>query len=123
MTFPEQWYLYPILGVLAGTISGSLGVGAGILVVPALVHLAYSQKEAQGIALCLMVPMALFGAIRYHLNPNIHISYPVVGLLAVASLLGVYFGTSIAAVADNQMLRKSFSLLLFAVSLKMWFTA
>lgn len=121
MQLPEIWYVYPVIGLLAGLVSGSLGVGAGILVVPALVHLAYPQKEAQGMALCLMVPMALFGALRYHLNPDISLQLKVVALLAVFALVGVYFGTAIAASADNQVLRRTFALLLFVVSLKMWF--
>ena len=63
---PESpWWRFVLLGVVAGIISGMLGLGSGTLLIPALVFLfAFPQKSAQGTALVVMVPMALVGATR-----------------------------------------------------------
>jgi len=67
----RYWLL--LIGLLGGTLSGALGVGSGILIIPALVlGLGIEQKVAQGICLAVMVPMALMGAYRYYVNPDIN---------------------------------------------------
>ena len=112
-----------LLGVLAGVISGMLGLGAGAVVVPALVLLfAYPQKSAQGTALALMVPMALLGAFRYWNNPQIEVSLVIVGLLALGAVPGVLVGTEFASRLPSFWLRKFFAIFLAIVAVKM-FTA
>ena len=71
----NPWWYNVILGVFAGIVCGTLGLGSGIIVVPSLVLIFhFGQKSAQGMALCVMVPMALLGAFRYWRNPISRIS-------------------------------------------------
>ena len=59
----NPWWIFIVLGVCAGIISGGLGLGAGVVLVPALVlFFSFGQKNAQGMALAVMIPMALLGA-------------------------------------------------------------
>ena len=118
---PEYWYLYLVLGLVGGVISGALGVGSGIIVVPVLVVMCgFAQKSAQGVALAVMVPMALFGAIRYRLNPKIELDLVVAGLIALTAIGGVYIGTSIASALPGSVLRKAFSVLLIIAAVRMF---
>jgi len=59
----NQWWVFVVLGVFAGVVSGSLGLGSGTILIPSLVLLCgFGQKSAQGMALAVMVPMTLLGA-------------------------------------------------------------
>ncbi len=115
---------YIVLGLLAGILSTSLGIGSGILVVPALTLIAtFTQKEAQGIALTVMIPMAMMGAFRYYINPDIQIDYKVVLILAVAVVIGANIGATIVANVSNQTLKIAFACLLFIVGIRMIWSA
>lgn len=112
-----------VLGIFAGIISGMLGLGAGAVVVPALVLIfSFPQKSAQGTALALMVPMALLGAFRYWRNPEIGMNLVIVGLIVAGSIPGVLAGTELAARLPSYWLRKAFAVFLAIVAVKM-FTA
>jgi len=112
-----------LLGIVAGIVSGMLGLGSGAVVVPALVLLfSFPQKSAQGTALALMVPMALLGAFRYWRNPDIEVSLAIVGLIVLGALPGVMAGTELAARLPSHWLRKVFGVFLAIVAVKM-FTA
>ena len=72
------WWLFIVLGVCAGLVSGTLGLGGGTVFIPALVLLwGFEQKSAQGTALAIMVPMTLVGALRYWKNPEIDMSLTI----------------------------------------------
>lgn len=115
---------YLILGVLAGILSAALGIGSGILLVPVLSLIAaFSQKEAQGIALTVMIPMAMMGAFRYYINPDIQIDYKVVLILAVAVVIGANIGATIVANVSNQTLKIAFACLLFIAGIRMIWSA
>lgn len=118
-----HWWALMLLGIVAGIISGMLGLGSGAVVVPALVLLfGYPQKSAQGTALALMVPMALLGAFRYWRNPDIGMSMSVVGLIVLGALPGVLIGTHFVGLISGNTLRKVFAVFLAIVAVKM-FTA
>lgn len=109
-----------LLGLAAGILSAMLGVGSGILLVPALALLfGLSQKSAQGTALAVMVPMALAGAMRYMANPNIEISLMRVVLLAIGAIAGAVIGSAIASHLSNAMLKRIFAIFLLVVAVKM----
>ena len=117
------WWVFIILGIFAGIVSGLLGLGSGSVVVPVLVLLfAYDQKAAQGTALAVMVPMALLGAFRYWRNPEIEVSGLVVLLIVLGALGGVMVGTELAGRLPSHILRKAFAIFLAIVAVKM-FTA
>jgi len=123
-SLPHHWGFFIILGLAAGIVSGLLGVGSGIVVVPALVLLcAVDQKSAQGTALALMVPMALLGAWRYWSHPHIDVDGRIVGWLVCGALFGVLIGTALAARIPAHALRRIFACFLAVVAVRMFFAA
>ncbi len=119
----NPWWVFVILGICAGVLSGALGLGGGTILVPTLVLLCgFGQKNAQGMALAVMVPMALVGALRYWKNPEIEISTVIVGLIICGALAGVLVGTELASRLPSHTLQKVFAIFLAIVAVKM-FTA
>ncbi len=120
---PGYWWAFMLLGIVAGIVSGMLGLGSGVIVVPALALIfVFPQKSAQGTALALMVPMALLGAFRYWKNPQIDVNLAVVALLVVGAMPGVLVGTELAGRLPSHILRKFFAIFLAVIAVKM-FTA
>ena len=114
----EQWYLYILAGIVAGIISSMFGVGAGILIVPVLaIGFAFGQKSAQGMTLFIMIPMALAGAIRYYLNPDIPINLPVCGMVALGGVLGAIIGSNIVFNIPNVILKRMFACFIILVGI------
>ena len=108
---------YLVLGLIAGTFSATFGIGSGIMLIPVItLFAAIPQKDAQGIALAVMVPMALMGALRYHWNPEIHIDFRIVAILTVSVIIGANLGASIAGYLSNQKLQLGFGILLLVVA-------
>ena len=115
------WWLFILLGVCAGLVSGTLGLGAGAVFVPALVLLwGFGQKSAQGTALAVMVPMTLLGALRYWKNPEVDMSLTIILLIVLGALVGVLAGAELASRLPNQVLRKVFSIFLVIVAVRMF---
>lgn len=115
---------YLSLGLCAGILSAVFGIGSGIVVVPSLTMFALmTQKEAQGVALAVMVPMAIMGAMRYYWNPSITINLKVVLLMGMTCVIGANIGASIAGYVSNRTLQLGFSILLFVVAIKMFLSA
>ncbi len=121
---PEYTVFLVVLGVAAGILSAMLGVGSGILLVPALVLLmGLPQKTAQGTALAVMVPMALVGASRYMANPQIDISIARVALLSAGAVVGALIGAFIASRVPGIVLRRIFATFLLVVAVRMMWSA
>jgi uncharacterized membrane protein YfcA len=109
-----------VLGLVTGVVSGALGVGSGIIFIPAMVLImGMSQKVAQGTSLAVMVAMALMGALRYYWNPDIKLSLSVIGLLAVTAVIGSNVGSSIAFALSGAVLRKCFGVFIIIVGIRM----
>lgn len=119
----EGWYLYILVGLACGIFSATFGVGSGIILVPTLVLIfALPQKSAQGVCLAVMVPMALAGAIRYKMNPDIRVDMWIVGLLAVGGVVGAVIGASIAGRVSGLMLRRMFAIIMIIAAVRMLMT-
>lgn len=119
----NPWWVFILLGVCAGILSGALGLGSGIILVPALVLLCgFMQKSAQGMALAVMVPMALLGAFRYWKNPQIDMNAVVIGLIICGALAGTLAGTELASRLPGHILRKAFAIFLVIIATKMFFS-
>ena len=115
------WWLFIVLGVCAGLVSGTLGLGAGVVFIPALVLLwGFGQKSAQGTALAVMVPMTLLGALRYWKNPEVDMSLTIIFLIVLGALIGVLAGTELASRLSNPVLKKVFSIFLVIVAVRMF---
>jgi len=116
----NPWWLFVLLGVGAGIISGTLGLGSGVILVPMLALLCgFEQKSAQGMALAIMVPIALVGALRYWKNPDIEMYPMVIGLIICGALAGTLAGTELAARLPSNTLRKIFAMVLIVIAMRM----
>jgi len=113
--------LYLLLGLIAGITSGLIGVGGGIIIVPALIFLfGFSQHEAQGTTLALLVPpIGLLAAWTYYQNG--YVDLKVASYICVGFLLGGLFGAKIAVGLSNTVLERVFGIALLLISLKMIF--
>lgn len=110
---------FMVIGVLAGVLSGLLGIGGGILLVPALVYLfGYSQHLAQGTTLALMVPpIGLLAAWSYYRQGNVNLAAALfIGLGFVA---GGLLGARFAGALSGEALRRGFGAMLLVVGIKM----
>jgi len=112
-------YFCLILGLIAGIASGFLGIGGGTIIIPALVYLAgFTQHQAQGTTLALMVPpIGLLAAIKYYQAQNVDIR--VAALICAGFFIGGLFGASFVAPIPDPLLKKLFGVFLILVALKM----
>ena len=112
-------FLYLILGLIGGMVSGGFGIGGGTIIVPVLVYFwGLTQHQAQGTALTVMVlPVFILAAWRYYQAGNVNVPaamFIAIGF-AVGALLGAHF---VQGVADAP-LRRAFGIFLVLVGLKM----
>jgi uncharacterized membrane protein YfcA len=110
-------FLYLLLGLIIGALSGAIGIGGGILVVPALVYLFHmSQHKAQGTSLgALLAPIGVLAFWEYYKAGNVDIKAAV--LIALGFLVGGYFGGQWAQQISGPLLQKSFGTLLVIVGI------
>lgn len=116
-----------LIGMGAGILSGLVGIGGGVVMVPALVFfLHYNQHQAQGTSLAVLtLPVVILGAMTYYQecrkmgNP---IDLKVAGMLAATFVIGAFIGSKVAIRVDKESLKKIFALLLLysAVKLLNW---
>ena len=114
-----------VIGLIAGILSGLVGVGGGIIVVPALVFfLGFSQHEAQGTSLgLLLLPVGILAVISYY-NKGF-IAVKVVVIMSVAFILGGWLGSKLSLTLPQETVKKIFAIILFYTAFKMlgWDTA
>lgn len=110
-----------ILGLAAGILSSMVGIGGGIVIVPALVFVfAMSQKMAQGTSLALLLPpIGIFAVINYYKAG--YVDMKIAGILIVSFIVGSFIGSKIALGLPDNIIKKTFGIFLLAVSLKYLF--
>ena len=121
-TMDTQTFLILIcVGIAAGILSGMVGVGGGIIIVPALIYfLGFSQMNAQGTSLALiMLPVGFLGVIQYYKMG--HINYNIVMILAVGFIAGSFFGSKFALSLPQDTMKKTFAILMIIIAVKMLF--
>ncbi len=97
-----------IIGAAGGVVGGLLGVGGGILFVPALtLALSLSQIKAEATSLLAIIPVALVGAARQYRYGNVRLREAAV--LGALSALGVLGGVALANVLPQRVLRFGFA--------------
>lgn len=108
-----------MIGLLAGMLSGLVGVGGGIVMVPLLVLLlGFTQHQAQGTSLSvLVVPVTALAVYNYYQEGYINWKYAAI--IAVFFVVGSYFGSKLAIGLDQKMLKKVFSVVLLLIAGKM----
>ena len=103
------------IGLTAGFAAGLLGVGGGIVMVPAMVLvLGFDQHVAQGTSLVVIIPAALAGSVTHYRNGRV--SLRDAALLAVGGIGGAVVGSVSALSVDDTMLRRLFGAFLLVVA-------
>ena len=110
-----------IIGVAAGILSGLVGVGGGLIIVPALVYfVAFSQKEAQGTSLgILLLPVGILAVMQYYQKGYIDVK--VVLIVSVGFLIGGWFGSKMAVALPVGIIKKIFAIFMLITAIKMLF--
>ncbi len=111
-----------VIGIIAGALSGMIGIGGGIIIIPALVFaLGFSQQSAQGTTLALMVPpIGFLAAWSYYKEGFVDIK--AAAFICVGFVLGSYFGARFATSIPQEALKKIFSVILILIAVKMFFS-
>ncbi len=119
-----SWYTIIILlivGLAAGILGGLVGVGGGIIIVPSLIYfLGFSQKQAQGTSLgILLLPVGILGVLQFYKAG--YVDMRTVWLVSLGFLAGSYFGSKIALSLSQETVKKIFAILMILIALKMLF--
>lgn len=106
------WFWLLLFGAIIGAISGLLGIGGGVLLIPGLVLLfGFTQTEAQGTSLAVLIPpIGIFAAVVYYQHGFVRL--PIVGLIAVGFMVGAYFGARLVPHVPPTYLRVAFGVLM-----------
>ena len=118
-----DFIILAIIGVGAGLLSGFMGVGGGIVIVPALVYLlGMNQHEAQGtsIAAVVLLPVGIFSVINYYKAGHVNLVYG--GVIALFFLAGSYVSSRWVQDMDATVLKRVFAGIMIVVALKMIFS-
>lgn len=108
------------VGLSAGLLSGTFGVGGGVLMVPAMVVLlGIQQRRASGTSLAAIVPIALFGVAGFAVQDQL--DYPAALLLGIGAIVGAPLGARLIHVISVPRLRIGFAMLLFATAIRLFF--
>ena len=109
------------IGILAGILAGMVGIGGGVVIVPALAYFAgFNQKLAQGTSLAVLLPPSgAFAFWQYYRTGNVDLR--MAALIFVGILLGGWLGGGWAQRLSNEELRKGFAVFLALTALDMWF--
>jgi uncharacterized protein len=104
--------LFLIVGLTAGMMSGLIGIGGGIVIVPCLIYIfGYSQHMAQGTTLAMLIPPIGILAVLAYFKQG-HVNLPVAGILCLGFVLGGYLGAKFALGCSEVILRKIFGICL-----------
>ncbi len=107
-------------GLAAGALSGLIGVGGGIIMVPLLVLIGLSQHQAQGISLAVMLPPVTYLAVMNYYKAG-YVDWKYACVIAVFFIAGSYLGGKLAISIDQKVLRKIFGVIMLVVAGKMIF--
>lgn len=113
-----------LIGLAAGMLSGLVGVGGGIIMVPALVFfMSYTQHQAQGTSLAVLtLPVVIIASLYYYhqcQKAGTPIDLKIVGLIAAGFVIGAFFGSKMALAINQDLLKKIFAVILFYTAFKM----
>jgi uncharacterized membrane protein YfcA len=112
---------YIFLGLATGALSGLIGLGGGVFVVPALVlFFGFSQHRAEGTTLALLIPpIGILAVIPYFQDGLVDVR--AAALIALGFLLGGWLGGHVAAGISEVILRRIFASVLFVIALRLFF--
>jgi len=112
-----------LLGIAAGILVGLLGIGGGIVLVPAMVHLLHmDQHLAQGTSLFILLPPIGLGALRHYWKAgNVDLRAGI--LCTIGMISGAYLGGKIAVPMSTQLLKGLFGGFLIFSAVLLWMKA
>lgn len=115
-----QLLITAAIGLVGGILSGLLGLGGAIIIIPALVFLlGFSQQMAQGTTLVMMVlPVGALAAWQYYQQGFVDVKTALA--LAVTFFVGGYFGARFATYIPQEILKKVFAIVLVLIAIKIW---
>jgi uncharacterized membrane protein YfcA len=107
-----------VLGLFAGVLSSMVGIGGGVVIVPALVFLfAMNQKLAQGTSLVMLLPpIGILGVINYYKAG--YVDFKIAGILIIAFIAGSYFGSKMALNLPDLLIKRIFGAFMMAIAVK-----
>jgi uncharacterized membrane protein YfcA len=113
--------LLAIIGLAAGVLSGMIGIGGGIIIVPALILiLGFTQQQAQGTSLgLLLLPVGILAVLNYYKQGYIDIK--VVAIMSVTFILGGWLGSKLSLSLPQETVKKVFAVVLLLIAGKMLF--
>ena len=120
MTFDFQTIIVLVLiGITAGILSGFIGIGGGIVIVPGLIYLVgLTQIQAQGTSLALMLPpIGILAFMHYYKAGNVDLK--VAGIVASTFIVGGYFGAKLAHKVDENLVKIIFGVIMLLIAIKL----
>ncbi|MFT4661903.1 MAG: putative membrane protein YfcA [Patiriisocius sp.] len=107
-----------LTGLAAGILGGFIGVGGGVIIVPALVFfLGFTQHAAQGTSLTMMLPpIAILAVMNYYKAGEVNIKYGMI--MAAAFVVGGYVGSKLSLRMDPVKVKFIFGVFMFLVAIR-----
>lgn len=108
-----------VIGLCAGILSGLVGVGGGLIIVPALIFfLGFNQHQAQGTSLgLLLLPVGFLAVMNYYNKGNVDVK--VVAIMSIAFIAGGWLGSKLALRLPEDSVKKIFAIFLFYSAFKL----
>ena len=118
MTFSILLVLLAV-GLNAVILSGLVGIGGGIIIVPVLVYfLGFTQHQAQGTTLFMfMLPIGFLGVMNYHKQG--YVDYKIALIICTTFILGSFFGSKLAISLDQKLVKQIFAVIMVLLGIKM----
>lgn len=118
---PQTIIILLLIGLGAGILSGLVGVGGGIIIVPSLVFfLGFSQKMAQGTSLgILLLPVGILGVLQFYKQGQIDLN--AIWIMSITFIIGGLIGSKIALSLPQETVRKIFAILMILIAIKFLF--
>lgn len=119
----SQVLILLLIGLAAGMLSGFVGVGGGLIIVPALVYfLHFNQYQAQGTSLAvLLLPVGILAVMNYYKQGHININYALI--IGAAFVVGGYFGSKYAMKLPEFKVKFFFALFMLYAAVRMLYTS
>lgn len=113
------WLALVCLGLIAGAVSGLIGIGGGVIILPALVFFfGFSQKVAQGTTLAMLVPpIGIIAAFTYYRHGWVNIQ--AAAFIVIGFLVGSLLGSKYVSHLSNATLTRVFAVFLIVLAIKM----
>lgn len=108
-----------VIGLCAGMLSGFVGVGGGIIIVPALIFfLGFSQHMSQGTSLAMMIPpIGILAVMNYYKSGNVDMKAALI--LCITFVVGGYLGSKLSISLDQKVVKKVFAVIMMIAAVRM----